>query len=55
MLTELHACWQIGDRKDKVDGSLSTMLSRGHSRGPSGTLKSWKIKLNANDNYALAA
>ena len=25
------------------------------SRGSRGTLKSWKINLNANDNYALAA
>ncbi len=25
------------------------------SRGPRGTKKSWKLNLNANENYALAA
>jgi hypothetical protein len=54
MLTELHAWWLIGDRKDKVGGSLSHNVIEVASGSPRGTLKSWKIKLNANDNFVLA-
>ena len=31
------------------------ILTNVASGGPSGTLKSWKINLNANDNFVLAA
>jgi hypothetical protein len=55
MLTELHAWCLIGDRKDKVSGSFSHNVIEVASGGPRVTLKSWKINLNANDNYALAA
>jgi hypothetical protein len=55
MLTELHAWWLIGDRKNKVRGSLSHNVIEVASGGPRGTLKSWKLKLNAKVNYALAA
>ena len=34
---------------------MSHIISEVASGGPSGTLKSWKINLNANDNFALAA
>jgi hypothetical protein len=40
MLTELHAWWLIGDRKNKVHGSLShnVIEAMGASGGPNGTI-----------------
>ncbi len=55
MLNELHACWLIEDRRDKMGDSLSHNVIEVASGGPSVTLKIWKLNLNANENYTLAA